>query len=61
MSVPADLVPSTGILASQSSESLVTLREEITAEGSLDFHGSRCGHLVFSGEVSENDLEETLV
>lgn len=35
-----NLVPSVGSLASESSESLVTLREEITAEGSLDFHGS---------------------
>lgn len=57
----ADPVPSLGSVASQSSESLVTLREGITAEGSLDFHGSSCGHLVFSGEVSENDIEESLM
>lgn len=37
---PANLVPSVGSVASESNESLVTLREEITAEGSLDFHGS---------------------
>lgn len=40
MRVSADLVPGDGSLASQSSESHVTLREEITAEGSQDFHGS---------------------
>lgn len=40
MRVAADLVPGVGSFASQSSESNVTLREEITAEGSLDFHGS---------------------
>lgn len=38
--VPVDVVPSVLSMASQSSESNVTLREEITAEGSLDFHGS---------------------
>ena len=53
MGVAADLVPGFRSDASQSSESLVTLREEIKAQGSLDFHGSFCGHLVFSGEVSE--------
>lgn len=58
---PANLVPRVGSVASESNESLVTLREEITAEGSLDFHGSWCGRLVFSGEVSENDLKETLL
>lgn len=38
--VPADLVLSVGSVASQSRESHVTLREEITAQGSLDFHDS---------------------
>lgn len=40
MRVSADLVHSVESFASQSSESYVTLREEITPEGSLDFHGS---------------------
>lgn len=39
--------------ASQSIKSRVTLREGITAKGSLEFHGSRCGHLIFLPEVSE--------
>lgn len=39
--------------ASQSIKSRVTLREGITAKGSLEFHGCRCGHLIFLPEVSE--------
>lgn len=61
MRVSADLVPSVGSVASQSNESHVTSGEEITAQGSLDFHGSWCGRPVFSGEVSAKGLGETLL
>lgn len=61
MRLSADLVPSVGSVASQSNESHVTSGEEITAQGSLDFHGSWCGRPVFSGEVSAKGLGETLL